>query len=579
MSPLRALLMSALIALAAAFAATPAQARDIFRHGCLLTSDAPVEFSVARTASGWNCHANLDAVGRYGWVRVKGAVLPQRKAVLIGEAVPVDGIELVVEQRDGSLFRQRIPPSEIASHWTTGTRFEWPLEMRGREIRNLYVRVDRPFSPETVSNLRVESLADADMQRRSTLLLLGAVLGMMILTVFSSLFLAIALRNRAAWYHVGYSAALLVFVCSSGSMLFLAFPEVTLWQRAVISHASLAWAVALIAPFTLEFFERAAMTPFMRKLVILTGILAFAAGFLLPLGAVFGINLRQAFHLAFVPAIIATIVVATLGVMRGSRFASSFVWVWSVPFLFLVERVMRSLGLYELPTLFDFSLYPALTLEAAAMTVALAWRLRSLQNERDEALARQVRLAEEVRLDHLTGLPNRRDYEDWVWEDGHMMALLDLDCFKSINDDYGHAAGDEVLRSVSRVLSEAVAAGTLLAVWRIGGEEFAVALAARNVDAAAVVLNQVRARIPGEVDRDVPGMDQFVTASAGLSPCTGKSATECYNDADRLLYTAKLGGRNQLCWDRPDGAAQPASAAVQDVEQAELQLSRSRKVS
>lgn len=579
MYSLRKLIAALLLVLLPAFAATPAHARDIFRHGCLLATETPVEFGASRLAPGWNCSPSLEDIGANGWLRVPGSALPEGKVALIGEAVPVDGIELVIEKHDGSLLQHRLTPRAIASHWTTGTRFEWPLEVRGDQIRTLSIQVDRPLGPEVVSNLRVESLADADLQRRSTLLLLGAVLGMMVLTVFAGLFLAITLRSRAAWYHVGYSAALLTYVCSSGSLLFLVFPELTLFQRAVISYASLAWAVGIIAPFTLEFFERDAMTPLMRRLIVMTGILAFSAGFLLPLGEALGINLRAAFHLAFIPAIIATIIVASMGLARGSRFASTFVWVWSVPFLFLVERVLRSLGLYELPTLFDFSLYPALALEAAAMTVALAWRLRSLQTERDEALARQKRLAVEARLDHLTGLPNRRDYENWEWADGQMMALLDLDHFKSINDDYGHAAGDEVLRTVSHVLSDAVAKGTLLSAWRIGGEEFAVALEAGSIETAALALNQVRARIPGEVDHALPGMDQIVTASAGIAQCAGVSVEQCYSDADRLLYAAKLGGRNQLCFDGPQGVSRPELASLAELAEVELQLSRSRKVS
>ena len=68
-----------------------------------------------------------------------------------------------------------------------------------------------------------------------------------------------------------------------------------------------------------------------------------------------------------------------------------------MPFVFLVERVVRNLFVYEVPITFDFMLYAALAMEAAAMTVAIAWRVNELRRERDEALERQERLREDRR--------------------------------------------------------------------------------------------------------------------------------------------------------------------------------------
>ena len=529
----------------------PAVARDLYARGCVLPAEQPIPFEQAYESQQWNCQPHKrDALAPFVWLRLPGAILPHGEVVLITESMPVDGVEIVIERADGAVFHTYLTPEMIAHHWTTGTRFEWPLDLGTKGVKALYLRADRPLGAETLSTVRFEHPDSFTVELRSTLLLLGVVIGMMILTVLASVFMAVALRHRAAWYHFAYSALLLGYIAFSSSIVFLAFPEMSLWTRTYGSYALLAWAIALLSPFSLEFFERPAMTRSMRMLVMLSGLLAFSAGFFLPVGDAFGINMRVAFHAAFVPGIVSTILITGYGLFHGSRFARAFLWAWSVPFAFLVERVVRNLSVYEVPITFDFMLYAALAMEAAAMTVAIAWRVNELRRERDEALERQERLAVEARHDPLTGLPNRRHYEDWDWRDGQMLALIDLDRFKTINDEYGHTTGDAVLCAVAQVLANAVTDRTLLAAWRIGGEEFAVALESDTIELAALALNRVRACIPVEIDCSLPGLEHNVTASAGLVRWGGRSAAESYQEADRLLYAAKMGGRNQLCYDR-----------------------------
>ena len=548
---LRSLFLAFAILIALPLPGQAAMARDLYSQGCVLPADEPIPFEQARDSQQWNCQPHKrDALTQFAWLRLPGTTLPQGDAVLITESMPVDGVEIVIERADGTFSQTRLTPGMIARQWTTGTRFEWPLDLGEAGAKALYIRADKPLGAETLSTVRVEGLDSFTIELRSTLLLLGVVIGMMILTVMASVFMAVALRHRAAWYHFAYSALLLGYITFSSSIVFLAFPDMSLWTRTYGSYALLAWAIALLSPFSLEFFERPAMTPMMRRLVMLSGLLAFSAGFFLPLGVAMGINMRVAFHAAFVPGIISTIAITGFGLMHGSRFARAFLWAWSVPFVFLVERVVRNLIVYEVPITFDFMLYAALAMEAAAMTVAIAWRVNELRRERDEALERQERLTMEARHDPLTGLPNRRHYEDWHWQDGQMLALIDLDHFKVINDEYGHTTGDAVLCAVAQVLANAVASRALLAAWRIGGEEFAVALESDTVELAAIALNRVRARVPVEIDCSLPGLNHNVTASAGLVRWGGRSAAESYQEADRLLYAAKLGGRDQLCYDR-----------------------------
>ena len=575
---LRLYCLTLLVLVASAFAGSPAIAREMLPHSCVLSTSTPATLQEARSAPGWVCGPEAsDIRGTHAWMSIPGTALPQQEVVLVSEAMPVDSLEIVIERRSGDVSTQLLTAGTIAEHWTTGTRFEYPLELRGEQIESIHIRADRPLGREVLSKLRLEDADVLQTERRSTLLLMGMVIGMMILTVLASLFLAAALRNRAAWYHFAYSTLLLVYVCSSGSILFLFFPEMTLFQRSVISYASLSWAVALIAPFTLEFLERNTMTPWMRGLIVFTGVLAFCASVMLPVGEALGINLRTSFHLVFIPAIFATVVAAGIGLARKSRFTKAFVLVWSVPFLFLVERVARTLGLYELPTIFDFTLYVALAFEAAAMTVALAWRIRTLQSERDGALAQRELLASEARTDKLTGLPNRRDYESWQWRKGQYIGLCDLDHFKQLNDAYGHSSGDAALQAVGMVMLSAMDSGRILRAWRIGGEEFALVVEAANITKAGIILNEVRESIPGEIGATLPGIETIVTASMGLSAVTGGPIEDDFQEADRQLYSAKMKGRDQINFRSGETSAEVQQFV--DADEAGYQLRRSRNVS
>ena len=150
-------------------------------------------------------------------------------------------------------------------------------------------------------------------------------------------------------------------------------------------------------------------------------------------------------------------------------------------------------------------------------------------------------------LDPLTGLLNRRGIEARFavlhGEGYRAMALIDLDRFKQVNDTFGHAKGDDVLRATAQVLTSDP---DTVAV-RIGGEEFLLLLRGRNVGGRA---ERMRRAISRRVATDVPGLDRLVTASMGLVTSEGDwdmvpGFAALYHDCDKLLYQAKSCGRNR----------------------------------
>lgn len=153
-------------------------------------------------------------------------------------------------------------------------------------------------------------------------------------------------------------------------------------------------------------------------------------------------------------------------------------------------------------------------------------------------------LDDQIRRDPLTGLPNRRAFDECLARLGTepvSVALLDIDRFKSINDTYSHRVGDEVLRRVARIVADAVRYGDLAA--RYGGEEFGLVLPDTLLDQAVVVCERVRLAV---ADADWTGVcrDLRVTVSAGVA--RDAVPEPALRIADARLYAAKGAGRNQV---------------------------------
>jgi diguanylate cyclase (GGDEF)-like protein len=158
---------------------------------------------------------------------------------------------------------------------------------------------------------------------------------------------------------------------------------------------------------------------------------------------------------------------------------------------------------------------------------------------------------EEAFTDHLTGLANRRRFERQLEREvsrtsryGHAfcLLLLDIDDFKQVNDNYGHEAGDEALRSLAKVLQEGTRGIDLAA--RIGGEEFAILLTETSLGGATDVAERLRLAIKG-VQIPLVG---HITASLGVAECpsSAQTARELQAAADAALYEAKRQGRDRV---------------------------------
>ncbi|MDQ2877839.1 MAG: GGDEF domain-containing protein [Pseudomonadota bacterium] len=159
----------------------------------------------------------------------------------------------------------------------------------------------------------------------------------------------------------------------------------------------------------------------------------------------------------------------------------------------------------------------------------------------------------DARRDPLTDLPNRRAFEEaFTAQTGAgadvRIAVCDIDHFKQVNDKFGHAVGDRVLKAIADALRQACA-GQLVA--RYGGEEFVVLFAGVDQDAALATLETARESVAAkryrlrETDEPLGA----ITFSAGLTAYQpGEMVGAAFGRADKLLYAAKDAGRNTVRW-------------------------------
>lgn len=369
----------------------------------------------------------------------------------------------------------------------------------------------------------------------------AAFVGMCIALLIYNLALWGALRYRFQLAYCAMVAALLGYAISSSGALAWLYPDIANNDRLRINYLLLAVSAASAVAFARSFFEERIFSGWLRTasrvamLAVLTPAILFA---IFAPYAIWEIDKLYAVTFSGLIAIVLPIL------WRAWRLRSNFLWVfaigWAAPIALACVRILNNFHLIPWSFWLDNSTLLSMTVEALISSLAIAYRIRLLSRDRDEARIQEAAQRLLADTDPLTGLLNRRAFlrEAIGREGAHTLLIADIDHFKRVNDTLGHDGGDEVLRLFARGLRAAAPAGSLVA--RIGGEEFAIVAAeASQLDPDAILARLRAERMP---------FDLTVTASIGL--CTGPLATEAhwkllYGVADRALFDAKADGRDR----------------------------------
>lgn len=198
----------------------------------------------------------------------------------------------------------------------------------------------------------------------------------------------------------------------------------------------------------------------------------------------------------------------------------------------------------------DIQLDVAILRSAQGEPLQFVSQIQDITQRLEEGRQLEVRAS----TDDLTGLPNRRAFYD---EGRRMLAraqrqnqelalvMMDLDHFKTINDTYGHASGDRVLRAIKDAVQPRLREGDLLA--RLGGEEFAILLPNASPPYARFIAERIRESIESAEINALDGRPIPLTTSLGLATiAAGEKMETAMERADQALYQAKTEGRNRV---------------------------------
>ncbi|RRV09189.1 diguanylate cyclase [Pseudomonas sp. v388] len=191
--------------------------------------------------------------------------------------------------------------------------------------------------------------------------------------------------------------------------------------------------------------------------------------------------------------------------------------------------------------------------EVAARLQGLAARVASMEQEAQSFRTHLEEQRQKALIDPLTALPNRAAWSERLeqemahWQqrkDNLLVCMLDLDRFKSINDGYGHLAGDKVLKIVANVLKKRLRPKDFLA--RFGGEEFVMLLPATALNEGVPLLDELRAAVEA-CPFHFKGERVTITVSMGVTALQpGERSDAALKRADQALYRAKENGRNRV---------------------------------
>jgi diguanylate cyclase (GGDEF)-like protein len=153
--------------------------------------------------------------------------------------------------------------------------------------------------------------------------------------------------------------------------------------------------------------------------------------------------------------------------------------------------------------------------------------------------------------DSLTGLLNREGFAaaflDLSAADAVAVAVIDMDDFKTVNDTFGHAVGDQLIQASARSLAGSLPTDSIVA--RMGGDEFVVALPGSSAESALILLEEIRAHLATHVPvPPIPEIDRPATLTVGIAarPPHGATLDELLRAADSAMYRAKAEGGNRV---------------------------------
>ena len=453
---------------------------------------------------------------------------------------------------------------QLPQHFVSGDR----IALGHRSIAKRIPSADYPFPPgETRLLLRVEtadpmvvplyfsSIAVSHSREQSEAIFYSFVYGVMFALSAYNLMLFAGLRKRRYLFYSLYTGSFVAVTASyNGIGMALLWPDAVGWQQWAPPLLMLCFVSSGLA-FATSFLKTRRYRPRLHKIIQTIGVAYFAL-----FGAFFALDEQGlALQLAFLVVPVFTVLMLYMGVSSwtgGNQSARYFMLGTLAPVMGAFVTALTVAGMITYSQIGYYAVDIGMVVDAMLLMLALA----DLARKNKVARVTAERTAQ---IDLLTGLNNRRGFlpvAESLWslvtrKDSNIcVAMIDIDHFKNINDQYGHAVGDRILKEIAGELDKSRRKGDLLARW--GGEEFTLLLPETNEAEALKVAERFRHNIEQLVVNDFGRMIRC-TISVGVASRHAQHVTleHAISKADEELYQAKVQGRNQISTGRTSDVA------------------------
>ena len=421
--------------------------------------------------------------------------------------------------------------------------------------------------------------AFAEMERDAQIGI-GLYDGILLALFFYNMVLWLSLRDSSHFWYMCHLAGFgMVLFCLNGLAFEYLWPS-SPWMANHAIPLAMAFSQMAMHQFVRLFLEQKQRWPLGDK-ISLAFIAFYAAVGLSSLWVDYRTAVQLGTYGVF-PGVLAVLYQTFHAIRRGYRPARLFLAAWTMLLVGTAMYASVSFGILQKNFFTEYGIQIGSAMEMVLLSFALAYRYANLRTENEnivreanEQLERNVsrrtaelsaaleqladansRLRESNRRDVLTGMFNGRHFREVFEQMLHHAAetrqpisllLIDLDHFKRVNDEYGHLAGDECLRSLARNLADCLVQEVAVCA-RFGGEEFVVVLPGVSAMRVAELAERVRKHI-GAIPVRYAGKEILMTASIGgysVPIGSSMSADEVLHQADDALYAAKNAGRNRV---------------------------------